>query len=53
LVHMLTFLVRIKSCSRTHRRHHGLGVLHLALPYNVLGVLSLVHECSFLWLLDL
>jgi hypothetical protein len=50
---VFTFLIRIKSCSRTHRRRHGLGVLHLELPHNVLGVLSLVNKCSFLWLLDL
>jgi hypothetical protein len=24
-VHVFTFLVRIKSCSHTHRRRHGLG----------------------------
>jgi hypothetical protein len=42
LVHVFTFLVRIKSCSHTHRRRHSLGVLHLELPHNVLGVLSLV-----------
>jgi hypothetical protein len=53
LVYVFTFLIRIKSCSRTHRRHHSLGVLHLELPHNVLSVLSLVHKCSFLWLLDL
>jgi hypothetical protein len=53
LVHVFTFLIRIKSCNRTHRRRHSLGVLHLELPHNVLGVLSLVHKCSFLWLLDL
>jgi hypothetical protein len=34
----------IKSCSCTHRRRHSLGVLHLELPYNVLGVLSLVSR---------
>jgi hypothetical protein len=50
---MFTFLIRIKSCSCTHRRHHSLGVLHLELLHNVLGVHSLVHKCSFLWLLDL
>jgi hypothetical protein len=53
LVHVFTFLLRIKSCSRTHRRRHGLGILHLEFPHNVLGVLSLVHKCSFLQLLDL
>jgi hypothetical protein len=53
LSYMLTFLIRIKSSSHTHRRRHSLGVLHLELPHNVLGVLSLVHKCSFLWLLDL
>jgi hypothetical protein len=53
LVHMFAFLICMKSCSCTHTRRHGLGVLHLELPHNVLGVLSLVHKCSFLWLLDL
>jgi hypothetical protein len=53
LVHVFTFLVHIKSCSRTHRCCHSLGILHLELPHNVLGVLSLVHKCFFLWLLDL
>jgi hypothetical protein len=53
LVHVFTFLIRIKSCSRTHRRRHGLGIHHLEFPHNVLGILSLVHKCSFLWLLDL
>jgi hypothetical protein len=48
LVHMSTFLICIKSYSRTHRRRHGLGILHLELPHNVLGVQSLVHNCSFL-----
>jgi hypothetical protein len=50
---MFTFLVRIRSCSRTHRRRHGFGVLHLEHPHYVLGVLVLVHKCSFLQLLDL
>jgi hypothetical protein len=49
---VFTFLFRIKSYSRTHRRRHNLGVLHLELLYNVLGVFSLVHKCSFLWMLD-
>jgi hypothetical protein len=53
LVNVFTFLIHIKSYSRTHRRRHGLAVLHLELPHNVLGVLSLVHKYSFLWLLDL
>jgi hypothetical protein len=53
LVHVFTFLIRIKSCSRTHRRRHGLGVLRQELSHYILGVLSLVHKCSFLWLLDL
>jgi hypothetical protein len=50
---VFTFHIRIKSFSRTHTRGHGLGVLHLELPHNDLGVLSLVHKCSFLWLLHL
>jgi hypothetical protein len=37
LVQVSTFLVGIRSCSRTHRRRHGLGVLHLEFPYNFLG----------------
>jgi hypothetical protein len=37
LVHVFTFLICIKSCSRTHRHRHGLGILHLELPHNVLG----------------
>jgi hypothetical protein len=53
LVHVFTLPIRIKSCSRTHRHCHSLGVLHLELPHNVLGVLSLVYKHSFLWLFDL
>jgi hypothetical protein len=43
----------MKSCSRTHQRHHGLGILHFELPHYVLGVLGLVHKCSLPQLFDL
>jgi hypothetical protein len=45
---VFTFLVHIQCCSYTHRCCHALGVLHLELPHNVIGVLGLVHKSSFL-----
>ena len=53
MVHDFSFIISIQGYRGRHGRRKRLGLAHIELLQQVLGLLALVHERPFLGLLDL